>query len=61
MFMRYLIISASIFCFLLPAHASDSAEKEAVSSAMKWLKVVDQGNYPGSWENASDFVKGAVN
>ena len=35
-------------------------EKEAIASAEKWLKMVDQGKYIESWKESADYFKRAV-
>jgi len=35
-------------------------EKAAVVSAEKWLGIVDEGNYAGSWDEAAAYFKGAL-
>jgi len=35
-------------------------EKDAIASAEKWLKIVDQGKYLESWKEASEYFKQAV-
>ena len=35
-------------------------EKAAVVSAKKWLGIVDEGNYAGSWDEAAAYFKGAL-
>ncbi len=50
-----LIISASA------VYAGNSEkEKVAVSSAEKWLGMVDQGRYAESWKEAAEFFRNAV-
>lgn len=58
-FILGLIIS---FIMIIPMnlYANEEAEKAAISTAKDWLKLVDDGKYDESWENASDFLKKAV-
>jgi opacity protein-like surface antigen len=39
---------------------AESPEDAAQSAAESWLKVVDGGNYAGSWDHASASLKAAV-
>lgn len=40
--------------------ARAEAGDDAASAALTWLKVVDDGDYAGSWKQAADFFKNAV-
>jgi Protein of unknown function (DUF4019) len=40
--------------------AADKPEDAAQSAAESWLKLVDDGNYAASWEQAARVFKGAV-
>lgn len=40
--------------------AQDDKTQAAQSAAEAWLKVVDSGNYPQSWDDASSAFKQAV-
>jgi hypothetical protein len=42
------------------AVAADKPEDAAQGAAEAWLKLVDDGNYPASWEQAAKVFKGAV-
>jgi hypothetical protein len=42
------------------AVAADKPEDVAQGAAEAWLKLVDDGNYPASWEQAAKVFKGAV-
>jgi hypothetical protein len=35
-------------------------EKAALAAAQAWLKLVDEGNYTESWNEASEYFKGAI-
>jgi hypothetical protein len=39
---------------------ADSPEDAAQAAAESWLKLVDSGNYAGSWDHASASLKAAV-
>jgi len=43
-----------------PALATDTPEDAAQTAAESWLKLVDDGNYAASWEQAAKVFKGAV-
>ncbi len=36
------------------------AEAAAVAAADVWLKLIDAGDYAGSWDQAAEFFKGAI-
>ena len=40
--------------------AGAETEKNAVSAAWTWLSMIDDGNYSGSWNEASAYFRGAV-
>jgi hypothetical protein len=42
------------------AFAADKPEDAAQASAESWLKLVDNGEYAASWEQAAKVFKGAV-
>lgn len=42
------------------AYAADKPEDAAQAAAESWLKVVDAGDYPTSWSQASAALKAAV-
>jgi Protein of unknown function (DUF4019) len=44
----------------VPASASDKPEDTAQVSADSWLKLVDDGKYETSWDQAAKLFKGAV-
>jgi hypothetical protein len=50
--------------FILPVITASAAGPEkvpaAVSSAEKWLRTVDEGNYAESWQNAAELFRNAV-
>jgi hypothetical protein len=43
-----------------PALAADNPEDAAQTAAESWLKLVDDGKYAESWEQAAKLFKGAV-
>ena len=56
------IVACVVGCFVLAgvAFAADKTEDAAQASAESWLKLVDEGNYPASWEQAAKVFKVAV-
>jgi hypothetical protein len=40
--------------------ASPEKEKAAVSSAEKWLRIIDEGKYAESWTDSAEFFRTAV-
>lgn len=40
--------------------AANTALQASASASLNWLKVVDAGNYAGSWDKASDVMKMTV-
>ena len=55
------IALAFIICVAGIAVAADKPEDAAQSAAESWLKVVDAGDYAGSWDQAAKVFKAAVN
>jgi hypothetical protein len=43
-----------------PGVAAEKPEDAAQAAAESWLKLVDDGNYAASWEQAAKLFKGAV-
>lgn len=43
-----------------PSVAADDPEDAAQAAAESWLRLVDDGNYAASWEQAARMLKGAV-
>jgi len=55
------LVFLSIILITVPALASNSEEeKAAISAAHNWLAVVDAGKYSESWNDASQYFKGAI-
>jgi hypothetical protein len=42
------------------SHAGSSEEQAAASAARGWLSLIDNGNYAGSWQEASAYFQGAI-
>lgn len=55
-----LLTVALLFTMFIPAYANKQAEEKAVAASMAWLKLVDNGRYDASWDNASTLFKKAV-
>jgi hypothetical protein len=56
-------VAASLIGFLVVAGATLAAqtpEDAAQAVADSWLKLVDGGDYPASWDQAASALKGAV-
>ena len=51
-------IVAAVFAASAPD--TDKPEDAAQAAAESWLKLVDDGNYAASWEQAAKVFKGAV-
>lgn len=60
----YLIVSiltvACIFTFIQISLADQAKEKAAVDASIVWLKLVDEGKYSESWDEAAQYFKNAV-
>jgi hypothetical protein len=59
---RRSLTAACLMAFFVAgvAVAADKPEDAAQGAAEAWLKLVDDGNYPASWEQAAKVFKGAV-
>lgn len=53
---HFILISA----FLQPLWADSLKELNAQKATDAWLAMVDEGNYPESWQNTSSYFKNAV-
>lgn len=61
MSLRGSVMAACLVAFLAgPAMAADKPEDAAQAAAESWLKLVDDGQYGASWEQAARLFKGAV-
>jgi hypothetical protein len=58
----FLILSALLFAFSsgCTAPSDPGAEEAAVNISLEWLQQVDEGNYSGTWNEAAQFFKTAV-
>jgi opacity protein-like surface antigen len=55
-----ILAAVSVACLLGTAVAADKPEDAAQLAAESWLKLVDAGDYAGSWDQAAKVFKGAV-
>jgi len=51
---------ACIFVFAQVPQADQAKEKAAVDASKAWLKLVDEGKYAESWNEAAQYFKNAV-
>ena len=42
------------------AHAGSAKEQKAEAAALAWLKLVDNGEYAASWDDAAAYFKNAI-
>jgi uncharacterized protein with FMN-binding domain len=42
------------------AAGNEAKEKAALAAAQSWLKLIDDGNYGGSWDEAASFFKNSI-
>jgi hypothetical protein len=58
---RFMVASlVTFFGVAGAAFAADAPEDAAQAAAATWLRLVDGGNYPASWDQAAKAFKGAV-
>lgn len=59
--MTYKVVSMFLLGFLMVnvsvVNADSEKEKAAISEALKWLSVVDEGKYEESWKDAAEYFK----
>ncbi len=62
MIFRRAVVTGCLSALFLtgPAVAAGGPEDAAQVAAESWLKLVDEGNYAASWEQAAKLFKGAV-
>lgn len=53
-------IILSILVFVQAPLADQAKEKAAVDASKAWLKLVDEGKYAESWNEAAQYFKNAV-
>ena len=49
-----------MLAFLQPLRADSTKEVNAQKASDAWLYMVDEGEYPESWQNTSSYFKNAV-
>ncbi|MCB2187711.1 MAG: DUF4019 domain-containing protein [Deltaproteobacteria bacterium] len=59
------VVAISVLVFLttcLSAFAASPNGKRvaALAAAESWLKLVDEGDYAGSWQQAAEYLRGAI-
>ena len=55
------LVAVVLALSVLPAMAEDSEkEKAAVSAAVKWLNMVDEGKYSDSWKEAAEYFRNMI-
>ncbi len=54
-----LIMTLSL-CTGCSSARNPEAEQAAIAAAEQWLELIDNENYPKSWETAAELFKGAV-
>ena len=57
---RSIVAAIVVACLVGPVVAADKAEDAAQAAAESWLKLNDAGDYAGSWDQAANSLKGAV-
>ena len=57
-FLLIIVLGGLVFPCVL--HASDAAEKTAVTSSAAWLSLVDEGKFSESWDQAAGYFRNAV-
>ena len=57
---RSIVAALFVACLAGPALAADKPEDAAQAAAESWLKLNDAGDYAGSWDQAANSLKGAV-
>ena len=54
------LVFIGVLGFLQFATADHAREKAAVEASRAWLKLVDEGKYSESWEEAAQYFKNAL-
>ena len=57
---RRAILVGSLAVLIAAGSAFAGPEDAAQAAATSWLSIVDRGDYPGSWSQASELVKRGV-
>ena len=55
-----ILISMLLICCGFNLSWADTESDKAISAAKVWLSLLDNGNYSGSWKDASTYFKEAV-
>lgn len=55
-----LVLIIAMLAFAAVSYAQDEKTKAAEAAADSWLKLVDEGNYGQSWEEASASFKASI-
>ena len=56
------LVAVALALSVITAIAQDSdKEKTAVLAAEKWLRMVDEGKYSESWQEAAEYLRNAIN
>ena len=56
-----LVTVICVFTFVQISLADQAKEKSAVDASKAWLKLVDEGKYSESWNEAAQYFKNAAN
>ena len=57
---RVILLSILLICLSFNLLWANAECDKAVSAAKAWLSLIDNGNYSGSWKEASTYFQGAV-
>jgi hypothetical protein len=56
------LVAVALALSVITAIAQDSdKEQTAVLAAEKWLRMVDEGKYSESWQEAAEYLRNAIN
>jgi hypothetical protein len=56
------LVAVALALSVITAIAQDSdKEQTAVLAAEKWLRMVDEGKYSDSWQEAAEYFRNAIN
>ena len=56
------LVAVALALSVITALAQDSdKEQTAVLAAEKWLRMVDEGKYSDSWQEAAEYFRNAIN
>lgn len=55
------LLVVGMMMVMLPMAYADSAKKQAAeTAALSWVKLVDDGDYAASWDDAAPYLKNAI-